>query len=150
MLISGRRLGLDYGETRIGLSISDAASILVSPLMTVKNDENSDALAQISALVQEHNIAVVYIGLPLHLSGVEGQSAIKVRHFASELAKKLHDDIPMRLIDERLSTSSALQEARKVGKQLSKDDIDQWAAVAILEGALNRERLSGELAGEAL
>lgn len=130
--------------------MSDAASILVSPLMTIKNDENSDVLAQISALVKEHNVTVVYIGLPLHLSGIEGQSAIKVRHFASELAKELHHDIELRLIDERLSTSSALQEARESGKHLTKEDVDQWAAVAILEGALNRERLSGEFAGEAL
>ena len=150
MLISGRRLGLDYGDTRIGLSMSDAASILVSPLMTVKNDENSDALAQISAIAQEHNVAVVYIGLPLHLSGVEGQSAIKARQFASELAKKLDGGIELRLIDERLSTAAALRDARESGKHLTKEDVDQWAAVAILEGALNKERLSGELAGEAL
>lgn len=150
MLISGRRLGLDYGDTRIGVAMSDPSSIVVSPLVTIMNDEANDSVAQISLLAHEHDVAVVYVGLPLHLSGVEGQSAIKARQFAKELRAILHDDIEIRLIDERLSTSSALREAREAGKNLTKDNVDQWAAVAILEAALNTERLGGQLAGDAL
>ncbi|NBY51470.1 MAG: Holliday junction resolvase RuvX, partial [Actinobacteria bacterium] len=60
------------------------------------------------------------------------------------------DQVTLRLIDERLSTTSAQRQARESGKKLNKQEIDQWAAVAILEAAIEEEKIGGELAGEAL
>ena len=148
MLISGRRLALDYGDVRIGVSISDPTGIVVSPLTTIRNDgETGSAISEISRLIDENEIVVVYIGLPLHLSGIEGESSAKVRVFSGKLREKLSAKIEMRLVDERLSTAAAEREAREAGKNLTKQNVDQWAAIAILESALNKEKLSGELAG---
>ena len=151
MLITGRRLGLDYGDRRIGISISDPNSIIVSPFKTVANYQDiRSAVAEIAAIAANHEVVVVYIGLPLHLSGSEGQSAGKVRDFAMQLKEKVSDQVTLRLIDERLSTTSAQRQARESGKKLNKQEIDQWAAVAILEAAIEEEKIGGELAGEAL
>lgn len=151
MLISGRRLAIDYGDVRIGVSISDPTCIVVSPLTTIRNSgEIEKVLTQVKEIVEENAIVVVYVGLPLHLSGNEGESAAKVRYFVTQLSQTLSKDISVRLFDERLSTASAEREARERGKRLSKSDIDQWAAVSILETALNSEKASGQLAGIAL
>ena len=151
MLISGRRLAIDYGDARIGISLSDPMCIVASPLVTIANSEDLKvALTEIARLIEENEVAVVYVGLPLHLSGMEGESAAKVRHFSSLLKAKLPSSIEMRLVDERLSTASAQRGAIEVGKQLSKENVDQWAAVSILESALHREKLSDQLAGVTL
>ena len=151
MQITGRRLGLDYGDRRIGISISDPNSIVVSRLKTIENDHDfRSAVAEIASIAEEQNVVVVYIGLPLHLSGSEGQSAAKVRDFAMQLKAKISDQVTLRLIDERLSTAAAQRKARESGKKLDKQEIDQWAAVAILETAIEKEKISGELAGEGL
>lgn len=150
MLISGRRLGLDYGYARIGVSISDATAMLASPLMTIKKAELDHHVDEVCSLVRQHDVAVVYIGLPLHLSGNEGESALKARKFADVLQRKIGDHVQIRLVDERLTTTTAQRQARESGNRLSKENIDQWAAVAILENALHKERSSGELAGVAV
>lgn len=150
MLISGRRLGLDYGDARIGVSISDATAMLASPLMTIKKTELENHVDEVCSLVRQHDVAVVYIGLPLHLSGNEGESALKARKFADILQRKIGDHVQIRLVDERLTTTSAQRHARESGNRLSKENVDQWAAVAILENALHKERSSGELAGVAV
>lgn len=151
MLISGRRLAIDYGDVRIGMSISDPTCIVVSPLTTIINSgEIEKVLTRLTEIVEENEIVVVYVGLPLHLSGTEGESAAKVREFAQQLSRTLPPNIAVRLLDERLSTASAEREARDTGKRISRENIDQWAAVSILENALNSEKLSGQLAGIAL
>ena len=151
MLISGRRLAIDYGDVRIGMSISDPTCIVVSPLTTIINSgEIEKVLTRLTEIVEENEIVVVYVGLPLHLSGTEGESAAKVRTFAQQLSQTLPPNIAVRLLDERLSTASAEREARDTGKRISRENIDQWAAVSILENALNSEKLSGQLAGIAL
>lgn len=151
MLISGRRLAIDYGDVRIGMSISDPTCIVVSPLTTIINSgEIEKVLTRLTEIVEENEIVVVYVGLPLHLSGTEGESAAKVREFAQQLSRTLPPNIAVRLLDERLSTASAEREARDTGKRISRENIDQWAAVSILENALNSEKLCGQLAGIAL
>ena len=150
MLISGRRLGIDYGDARIGISISDPTVMLASPLMTIKKTEFDTHIDEVCSLVRQHDVAVIYIGLPLHLSGNEGESAIKARSFAEVLQRKVGDEVQIRLVDERLTTASAQRQARESGNRLSKENVDQWAAVAILENALHKERASGELAGAAV
>ena len=152
MLPSGRRLAIDYGDVRIGLAISDTTALVASPLRTIKSSvDNVVALNQeIASIVQDEIVSVVYIGLPIHLSGGEGTSAEKVRHFAQELRSYIGSHVETRLVDERLSTQSAINQARSIGKKLIRDDVDQMAAVAILEFALQWERSSGGLAGDEI
>ena len=151
---SGRRLGIDYGDSRIGLALSDLSRIIATPLSTIKlsglPEAFSEALSELVAIVEEHDVAVIYVGLPLHLSGDHGESAMKVRGFVTELRARISRDISIRLIDERLSTASAQRQAREDGRSISKENIDQLAATIILESALDAEKLQGELAGKSV
>ena len=152
MLPSGRRLAIDYGDVRIGLAISDITALVASPLRTIKNsvDNSAVVIQEVASIVQDEAISVVYIGLPIHLSGGEGTSTEKVRDFAQELRSHIASHIETRLVDERLSTKSAVNQARSMGKKLTRDDVDQMAAVAILEFALHWESSSGRLAGHEI
>ncbi|MFM8192198.1 MAG: Holliday junction resolvase RuvX [Actinomycetota bacterium] len=147
----GRRLAIDYGDVRIGVAVSDNSRLVASPLETLSNGDNSnEAQKRISEICKEMEISVIYIGLPLQLSGAEGASALKVRTFANQLATHLPKEVFIRLIDERLTTTSAHKSAREGGRKLSKLQIDQYAAVAILEGALHAESNNGAIAGRSL
>jgi putative Holliday junction resolvase len=152
MLPSGRRLAIDYGEVRIGLAMSDPTGTLSSPLMTLRNEvSNPDGTFQaISEVVDANEIRVIYIGLPLHLSGEEGASSEKVRIFAAGLRTHVSLQMPIQLLDERLSTKAAINQANAMGKKLGRDEVDQMAAVAILEFALSVEKSIGNFAGNAI
>ena len=152
MLPSGRRLAIDYGDVRIGLATSDITALVASPLRTIKNsvDNSAAVIQEVASIIQDEAISVVYIGLPIHLSGGEGTSTEKVRDFAQELRSHIASHIETRLVDERLSTKSAINQARSMGKKLTRDDVDQMAAVAILEFALHWESSSGRLAGDEI
>jgi len=152
VLPSGRRLAIDYGDVRIGLAISDITALVASPLRTIKNsgDNSAAVIQEVASIIQDEAISVVYIGLPIHLSGGEGTSTEKVRDFAQELRSHIASHIETRLVDERLSTKSAINQARSMGKKITRDDVDQMAAVAILEFALHWESSSGRLAGDEI
>ena len=148
---AGRRLAIDYGDVRIGVAMSDVSGVIASPLETIENGDNFDKAQQrISKICSEEQVSVIYIGLPLHLSGEEGSSALKVRDFARGLTKYLPNEIVVRMIDERLTTSSAHKRALDTGRKLTKFEIDQFAAVAILENALRTEKSRGDFAGSPL
>lgn len=142
---SGRRLGLDPGDARIGVAVSDPSGFLATPLETVAAGD----LARIAALVAEHGPIEVVVGLPRSLSGREGPAAARVRGFARDVAR-LVAPVPVTLLDERLSTVSAeamLRDRGKKGKQ-RRAVVDQAAAVVILQSALDTERHTGRPAGE--
>jgi putative Holliday junction resolvase len=124
---------------------SDASGILAVPLEAVAASEPSvDALV---SLVQEWDALEVYVGLPLHLSGEESPSAVKARAWAAALAERV--DVPVRLIDERLSTVQAqrgLHEAGRTTRQ-SRSVIDSASAVIVLQAALDQEQRTGVVPG---
>lgn len=148
-MIQGARLAIDYGERRIGIAKSDNSRLIASPVVTLDNSEStSNVYSAIKDIVKESNAMLVYIGLPLHLSGKESESSEKARVFAGLLKQHLPQEVQIRLLDERLTTSSAVGELKNAGLKSSRDSIDQLAAVKILEFALEVERLSGEAAGD--
>jgi putative Holliday junction resolvase len=147
-MIQGARLAIDYGERRIGIAKSDNSRLIASPLVTLDNSESTgNVYSAIKDIVTESNAMLVYIGLPLHLSGKESASSEKARVFASLLKQHLPQEVQIRLLDERLTTSSAVGELKNAGLKSSRESIDQLAAVKILEFALEVERLSGKAAG---
>jgi putative Holliday junction resolvase len=147
-MIKGARLAIDYGERRIGIAKSDNSRLIAFPVVTLNNSESTDNIfSAIKDIVTESNAMLVYIGLPLHLSGKESASSEKARVFAGVLKQHLPQEIQIRLLDERLTTSSAVGELKNAGLKSSRQSIDQLAAVKILEFALEVERLSGEAAG---
>jgi putative Holliday junction resolvase len=143
-LITGKRLALDVGGVRTGMALSDSLGITIAPLSVV---ETSQAIDHICALCEVESITAIYIGLPLQLSGIEGSSSQMARQFASKLAGSI--SLPIRLIDERLTTSSAYSNSSKRSADLKKE-IDALAAVEILKFALSIEAAQGDLAGEAI
>jgi len=147
-MIQGARLAIDYGERRIGIAKSDNSRLIASPVVTLDNSESTgNVYSAIKDIVTESHAMLVYIGLPLHLSGKESASSEKARVFAGLLKQHLPQEIQIRLIDERLTTSSAVGELKNAGLKSSRESIDQLAAVKILEFALEVERLSGKAAG---
>lgn len=147
-MIQGARLAIDYGERRIGIAKSDNSRLIASPVVTLDNSESTgNVYSAIKDIVTESNAMLVYIGLPLHLSGKESASSEKARVFASLLKQHLPQEVQIRLLDERLTTSSAVGELKNAGLKSSRESIDQLAAVKILEFALEVERLSGKAAG---
>ena len=136
---SGRRIAFDYGDTRIGVALSDPHAILASPL-TFLLREDPALTDQLKSLLLEHEPNAIYLGNPLHLSGVAGASSSKVSDFKALLESITA--IPVTLIDERMSTASGLKSLREAGvdSRKAKELIDAVAAVAILEQGIAMEQ----------
>jgi putative Holliday junction resolvase len=143
------RVGIDPGDARIGVAASDPSAFLASPVETVPRGAGD--LDRIAALVAERAAVLVYVGLPRSLSGREGPAAGRVREFAAQLAARLAP-VPVRLHDERLSTVSAEAVLREQGRKgrRRRAVVDQAAAVVILQSALDTERSTGRLPGDAV
>lgn len=169
----GARLGVDVGMARIGLAASDPDGLVATPVETVprvlagsgkqgapsakqgaRSAEGTTAdVTRIVDEVVERFAAVVYVGLPRHLSGKEGAATADARRFATRLTVALAavgERAEVRLVDERMTTVSAHQALHAAGRKTKKHRsvIDQAAAVIILQSALDAERAKGERAGE--
>jgi putative Holliday junction resolvase len=139
MMERGRRIAFDYGDVRIGVAVSDADSILSSPLITLKVADKT-LLKQISQILSEVEPVAIYVGRPALLSGNDGAASDKALEFVALLATITR--IPIEMIDERMSTVSAARNLREAGRNSkeSKNAIDMAAAVAILDFALEIEK----------
>jgi putative Holliday junction resolvase len=132
-----RILGIDYGRRRLGLSLSDEAAILASPLATWKRARSLDRdLANLARLVEERTIGRIIVGLPLNMDGTEGEMAREARDFAHCVAEATGR--PVELFDERL-TSAEAERAMLEGnlpRRRRRENRDALAAVLILQGYL--------------
>ena len=134
----GRVLGIDYGDSRIGLAMSDPLKIIASPFKTIRNEGNEKCLQVFQSLIKDKDVEAIVVGLPIGLKGQETVQTKKVRKFANLLyALKL----PIHLEDERLSSVSAeksmIQQNIKTGH--NKGLIDQRAAAIILQQFLDKQ-----------
>jgi putative Holliday junction resolvase len=145
----GVRLGIDPGDARIGVACSDPTGFLASPLETVRR--GSGDVRRIARLAADQTAVEVVVGLPRSLSGEEGPAAAKVRAWAGALARALAP-LPVRLVDERLTTLSAeaMLRDRGVKGRARRAVVDQAAAVVILQHALDAERTTGTPPGEVI
>ncbi len=134
----GRRIAFDYGDSRIGVAVCDPDGILATPLPFL-DSRHPKLIAHIRSLFDEYQPIKIYVGEPLLLSGDSGIAVQKAKEFAIMLEENF--GIPLKFVDERLSTVSAsrqLQEAGKTARQ-SKELVDSMAAVSILESGLASE-----------
>lgn len=124
-------LGIDHGEARIGLAITDPVGIMAHPLETI-HVKVTPPITRIMELVKERQIQQIVLGLPLRMDGSEGTAAEKIRKFGDELIE--HIDLPLHYIDESLTTVAAAEKLHQAGKNAKKQKsiIDQAAAVEIL------------------
>lgn len=141
--MTGVWLGIDVGTVRVGVARSDPSGILASPVTTLDRDtrHNSD-LDELVSLVGECGAVGVVVGLPRTLRGEEGSSAQLARDYADALAERIAP-VPVRHVDERLTTVSAQRKLHQNGVRGSRKVraiIDQAAAVELLQHWLDTNR----------
>ena len=143
----GVRLAVDVGSVRIGVARSDPGGVLATPLTVLA--AGPDARAALARLVAGEGAFEVIVGLPTSLSGREGAAAAKARGFAAELAGQLAP-VPVRLVDERFTTTEAHGALRRGGKdsRARRQVIDAAAAAVLLQAALDAERATGRPPGQ--
>ena len=134
----GRRLGIDYGQVRVGLAICDNEGLVATPLTTLKNDKS--LFSNLENIIAENNVVGIFLGKPRHLSGVEGATVELVSGFAQRCSETF--ELPITFVDERLTSGGAEKLLKAAGKN-SKEQrvlVDQLAAVAILELGIQIEK----------
>ena len=136
-------LGLDIGDARTGVAISDELGIAAHPLCTIQRRSRKAVLAELQELVTAHKVERIVVGLPLQLDGETGTQARKIKQFADKLEQQVN--LPIIFWDESFTTVEAGQILRgtKKRRKKRKQVIDQVAAVLILEGYLDELRSSG-------
>jgi putative holliday junction resolvase len=135
---TGRILGIDWGEVRIGLALSDETQTLASPLETlVRRRGKRFPMGRLLELTSVHQPVGTVVGLPLALDGTEAQSAAAARDLAADFAS--HSNLPVELWDERMSTARALGAIREQGGTTRgrKADVDALAAAVMLQQFLD-------------
>ena len=134
-----RILGLDIGERRIGVALSDPGAFLARPLETMPGAESAEGLYErLRPLFEEYEIGCVVVGLPLRMNADEGPEAVAVRELADALAELVA--VPVVLWDERLTTVEATRMLIESGMRRSKRKrmVDQAAATLILQSYLDQ------------
>ncbi len=142
----GVRLSLDVGKARVGVARCDPSGMMAFPVETVARDS---AMARILDIIAEYDPLEVVIGNPVNLRNEQTASTIDSHEFAMQLAS--HVSVPLRMVDERMTTSAALGALRDSGRNAknSRAVVDQVAAVILLQTCLDAER-GGRILGETV
>jgi len=138
-----RRLGLDYGEKRIGVAVSDELGWTAQPLGVIRRTKAEDDIDRIAELVREHGAGEVIVGLPKNLDGTIGPRGEICMAFADRLRERL--GVPVVLWDERLSTAMAERTllAADVSRKKRRQVVDKMAAAIILQHYLESKKGNG-------
>lgn len=148
----GIRIGIDVGSVRVGVARTDPDGVLAVPVATLTRPRAVSAprtdLQALAVLVAEYEPLELVVGLPLGLDGAEGAAAAAVRVYAADLVAVLRAtgvEVPVRLLDERLSTTEATRGLQAAGRdsRSGRAVVDQAAAVIIVQHALDSERATG-------
>jgi putative Holliday junction resolvase len=137
----GRLLGVDWGEKRIGIALSDESRAIAQPLTTLtRRPGKRFPMKDLLALAQEHAVTGVVVGLPLEADGSDGEPAAAARALAADIGRI--GALPVTLWDERMSTARALQTVRELGGSTRgrKADVDAMAAAILLQHYLDAQR----------
>ncbi|MBY5164052.1 Holliday junction resolvase RuvX [Nitriliruptoria bacterium AS10] len=139
---AGRLLGVDVGDVRVGLAVTDPGQVVATPLDTVPGSTDPEEVADVvlAAIHDEQPVAVV-VGYPRTMAGREGSAAQQCRVVAEEIASR--SGLPVLLWDERLSTVEAERALLEgdVRRRRRRDVVDRVAASLILRGVLDARRL---------
>ena len=138
-----RVLGVDFGQARIGVAVSDELGMLAHPVETIPGASVPAAAKRIAEIATEKKVERVILGLPRHMNGEIGAAAENVQAFAAKLRPLL--PCPLQLWDERLSTTAANRALRDSGAKTrqTRGIVDQVAAQMILQGYLDSRQSSG-------
>ena len=135
-----RILGVDYGDSRIGLSVCDEMEILASPLVTIKSLSMKKNIDSVSDIAKRENVSLIVVGLPLNMDGSEGERAGKSRAFGRVLERV--SGIKVEYFDERLTSVEAEEIMQSVGvkKDKRKNIVDRIAAQLILQSYIDANK----------
>lgn len=135
-----RVLGIDYGERRVGLALSDPMGLIARGLPTIANKSLPEILESLENILQEHEVGVIVVGLPLTMRGEVSEMARKAEQFMQAL--RVEFDIPVQSWDERLTTALAHRTAKDYGKSPSRNKtaIDEISAILILQSYLDHQQ----------
>jgi putative Holliday junction resolvase len=138
-----RILGIDHGDARFGLALSDELGMLAHPLETIKVKEQPDLAGYIAKIIEREKVEVVVIGMPRNMDGTYGPAAEKVKAFAESLKAK--SPCTVKFWDERLTTVAAQKSLHESGRNVKqgRSVIDQVAAQMILQGYLDAQAMMG-------
>lgn len=138
--MSSRVLSIDYGEKRIGLSVSDSTNIFATTLETISNSKNS--IMQILKIINSYNIGTILIGYPLNMNGTMSRLCSKIDKFIEELEKQTKVEIIRR--DERLTSyiaqSKIIEAVGSKKKRQDKSLVDKFSAATILQDYLDEQK----------
>ncbi|HHE37509.1 MAG TPA: Holliday junction resolvase RuvX [Candidatus Cloacimonetes bacterium] len=134
-----RIMGIDYGEVRIGIALSDPLQIISRPYKVLTNSDDS-LFVELNEIIKLENVGKIILGLPLNLEGKDSQKTLEVRKFAEELEKKV--PVPVEFFDERYTTVEANEALKNMGKdpRESRKVIDKIAASLILRSYLENKK----------
>ncbi|MGQ9488362.1 MAG: Holliday junction resolvase RuvX [Armatimonadota bacterium] len=138
-----RILALDIGERRIGVAVSDETATVAQPLVVIAREGTAKDVERITQIARQHAVHEVVVGLPVTLRGEQAQAVQKVQAFVAHLRRAL--DVPIVLVDERLSTAEANRRMREadVGRGARRQKVDAVAAALILEKYLSQRSAKG-------
>ena len=138
METSLRALGIDFGERRIGLAISDPAGRLAVPLVTLERRTDRVAIAQIAEIAGREGVERLVVGEPVSVDGSRGEATLRVRRFGDKLAAKT--GLPLTFIGEALTTVEAHARLREAGVDPRREPgrLDALAAQILLQEALDQ------------
>lgn len=134
----GRIVGIDPGEARIGIAISDEMGSIAFPRETIQaRGGRTKALERVRAALADDEVSLAVVGLPLRLDGSEGEAARRARAFGQALGEALAVEVVF--WDERLTTVAAERSLREMGRRgaKSREVVDQSAATILLQGYLD-------------
>jgi putative Holliday junction resolvase len=139
--LSGPLLGVDWGERRIGLALTDETRTIARPLATLTRRAGKRVpMQQLLAHCAEHAVTAIVVGLPLDEHGEEGEAAAAARQLAADVARR--SGLPVTMWDERLTTARALRTVRDLGGSTRgrREDLDALAAAVMLQHYLDAKR----------
>jgi putative holliday junction resolvase len=133
-----RSLGIDFGEKRIGLAVSDPGGVFAVPLTTLERRNDRSAIRQIAEIARQEGVGRLVLGEPVGLDGQRGPNAERVRRFGERLAELT--GLPLELVGEALTTVEATERLRQAGVDTRREParIDAVAAQILLQEALDR------------
>lgn len=145
----GVRVGVDVGSVRVGVAASDPSGLLASPVTVLKRRRDALELDELAGEVVARAAVEVVVGLPVGLAAREGAAAAAAREYADAVAARVAP-VPVRLVDERLSTVQAQRGMHAAGHttRSARSSVDAAAAAVILQSALDTERATGQPPGE--
>ncbi|MBC8174772.1 MAG: Holliday junction resolvase RuvX [Candidatus Marinimicrobia bacterium] len=134
----GRLLGIDFGLKRVGVAISDPTNVIAFPLTTVDWEDDDYLMLQIDNLVKEYEVETIVVGYPIGMKGQITKQTKLVDDFIGRLAE--HIQIPVKKIDERLSSVEAKRTLQDVGIEVSKNrgEVDKIASAIFLQTYLDK------------